>query len=75
MPTEKVAITLDRELLKTVDWLVAQGRYSSRSQAIQTAVRENLAQWKRTRLSEVLEKVNPCEERKLADERMKGEAC
>lgn len=73
MPTAKVAITMEIGLLKTVDRLVAQGRYANRSQAIQTAVRENMAQWKRTRLADALRKVNPKEERELADERMKGD--
>jgi len=40
MPTTKVAITVDEQLLKLVDRWVTQGRYPSRSQAIQAAVRE-----------------------------------
>ena len=41
MPSAKVAITLDQQLLKLVDGWVAQGRYANRSQAIQAA-RRNL---------------------------------
>ena len=42
MPTTKVAITVDEQLLRLVDRWVTQGRYPSRSQAIQAAVREEL---------------------------------
>ena len=73
MPTAKVAITMEKDLLKTVDRLVSQGKYANRSQAIQSAVRENLVHWKRTRLSEALKRVNPREERELAEERLKGD--
>ena len=40
--TTKVAITLDRAVLRQVDRLVAEGRYPSRSRAIQEAVRRQL---------------------------------
>ncbi len=73
MGAAKVAITLDESLLRIVDAWVTQGRYPNRSQAIQAAVREKLERWKRARLTEELEKLDPREERKLADERLRGE--
>ena len=73
MPTTKVAITVDEQLLKLVDRWVSQGRYPSRSQAIQTAVREKVERWNHTRLAEEVAKLNPKEERALAEETFAGE--
>ena len=67
-------ITIEKELLKNIDLLVAQGQYSSRSQAIQDAVKVSQTHWKRTRLFEALKRVNPQEERVLANERLTGES-
>jgi Arc/MetJ-type ribon-helix-helix transcriptional regulator len=74
MPTTKVAITVDEQLLKLVDRWVTQGRYPSRSQAIQAAVREKVERWNHTRLAEEVAKLNPKEERALAEENLAGEA-
>ena len=68
MPTTKVAITVDEQLLRLVDRWVSQGRYSSRSQAIQAAMREKIERWNHTRLAEEVAKLNPKEERALAEE-------
>ena len=74
MPTAKVAITVDEQLLRLVDRWVTQGRYPSRSQAIQAAVREKVEHWNHTRLAEEVAKLNPKEERALAEETFTGEA-
>ena len=74
MSTTKVAITVDEQLLKLVDRWVTQGRYPSRSQAIQAAVREKVERWNHTRLAEEVAKLNPKEERALAEERLAGDA-
>jgi Arc/MetJ-type ribon-helix-helix transcriptional regulator len=74
MPSAKIAITLDRELLAEVDRLVAAGRFPNRSQAIQSAVRERLDRMRRTRLAEEAAKLDPKEERAIADEGLGGEA-
>ena len=50
------------------------GRYPNRSQAIQTAVREKVERWNHTRLAEEAAKLNPKEERALAEERFTGDA-
>ena len=73
MPTTKVAITVDEQLVKLVDRWVAQGRYPSRSQAIQAAAREKVERWNHTRLAEEVFKLNPKEERALAEENFAGE--
>ncbi len=73
MGSAKVAITIEEELLRTVDRWVKQGRYKNRSQAIQAAVREKTRRWRRTRLAEELAKLDREEERALSDERFEGE--
>ena len=74
MPTTKVAITVDEQLLKLVDRWVTQGRFPNRSQAIQAAVREKVERWSHTRLAEEVAKLNSKEERALAEESFAGEA-
>ena len=74
MPTAKVAVTIDEQLLSEVDQLVARGEYPSRSRIINEA----LAAWhrqrdRRERLLGELAKLNPEEERALADERLNAE--
>jgi len=73
MATEKIAITIDRELLSEVDRLVARGSYPNRSRAIQIAVREKIGAWRKNRLVQELKKLDSGSEAKLADERLKGE--
>lgn len=74
MATEKVAITIDRELLRRLDQLVAEARFPSRSRAIQEAVEEKLLRLDRSRLARQAGKLNPRQERRLAEEGMAGEA-
>ena len=74
MPTMKVAITVDQQLLRLVDRWVIQGRYPSRSQAIQAAVREKIERWNHTRLADEVAKLNPKEERAMAEEAFAGDA-
>ena len=73
MAAAKVAITLEREMLQALDGLVAQGQFASRSQAIQSAVRENLTRWKRVRLARALDRLDVKEHRAMAEERFRGE--
>ena len=73
MATAKVAITLEQQLLRLVDRWVSQRRFASRSQAIQVALREKVDHWKHTRLAEEVKKLNPKEERALAEESFSGE--
>jgi metal-responsive CopG/Arc/MetJ family transcriptional regulator len=68
MRKTKVAVTLDASLVSEVDALVRQNRYASRSQAIEAAVREQIARLRRTRLAEACSRLDPREERDLAEE-------
>jgi metal-responsive CopG/Arc/MetJ family transcriptional regulator len=64
----KVAVTIDHELIRQVDLLVREARYRNRSQAIEHAVAEQLARFKRLRLIEECAKLDPIEEIALAEE-------
>jgi len=68
MPKLKVAVTLDQQLLDEVDALVAARVYPNRSQAIEAAVAEVLGRRARTRLASECAKLDPEEERALAEE-------
>ena len=68
MPKTKVALTIDAALLDRVDDLVARRRFRNRSQAVETALAEKLARLARTRLAEEAARLDPGEERQLAEE-------
>jgi metal-responsive CopG/Arc/MetJ family transcriptional regulator len=88
MSTAKVAVSMDQDLLAELDRLVAEQMFSSRSQAVQEAVREKLARArrhilaecqalqadiKRYRLAEECAKLDPAYEKGLAEEGMSAE--
>ena len=68
MAKKKVALTLDAALVERVDELVARRRFRSRSQAIEMALADKLRRLARTRLARESAKLNPREEKRLADE-------
>ena len=68
MPKRKVALTLDAALLERVDELVAKRRFRNRSQAVEAALADKVQRLARTRLARESAKLNPKEEKRLADE-------
>ncbi len=68
MPKTKIAVTLDTILLDELDALVHAARYPNRSQAIEAAVAAQLQRVRRTRLAEACARLDPAEERALAEE-------
>src|SRR2546430_14686776 len=72
VPKTKVAITLDAQLLDRVDELVARREFRNRSQAIETALAEKLARARRTRLARECAKLDPEDEKALAEEGLAG---
>jgi metal-responsive CopG/Arc/MetJ family transcriptional regulator len=68
MPKTKVALTLDAELLERVDELVAQQLFRNRSQAVEAALADKVHRLARTRLARESAKLNPKEEKRLADD-------
>ena len=73
MPKTKVAVTLDSQLLEELDELIAQRQFPNRSQAIEMAVAEKLDRLARTRLAREAAKLDPDEEKALAEEGMAAE--
>jgi Arc/MetJ-type ribon-helix-helix transcriptional regulator len=72
MSVVKTAITIDQALLVKLDRLVQEGKYPSRSRAIQAAVAEKLTRLERSRLAVECAKLDPLEEQALADEGIGG---
>ena len=73
MATEKIAITLDRNLLREIDRGVKSGVFKNRSRAIEEAVKEKIEKQKKSRLLAEAKKLDPDEEKALAEEGMAGE--
>lgn len=73
MAVSKIAITLDEELLKRLDRLVAERRFPNRSRAIQEAVAEKLNRIERNRLARECAKLDRVYEQELADEVLAGD--
>ena len=64
----KIAITLDEEIVRQLDYLVGQRAFKNRSQVIQEAVAEKLERLGRGRLARECAKLDPVAEQGLADE-------
>ena len=72
MAKTKVALTLETQLVDRVDELVAHQRFRNRSQAIEAALAEKLQRIARTRLAGECAKLDPKEEKALAEEGLAG---
>jgi len=70
MSVAKVAITLDQNLLMTLDRLVRQYGFPSRSRMIQQAVKEKVARIESNRLARECDKLDHRFEQALAEEGM-----
>jgi len=68
MPTSKIAVTIDENLLKQLDSMVKSRVFPNRSKAIQDAVADKLKRLKRTRLAQECAKLDPDYEQKMAEE-------
>lgn len=73
MAKTKIAVTLESTLVEEVDSLVRDERFPNRSQAIESAVAEQLKRLRRTRLAEACSRLDPQEERTLAEEGLGAE--
>jgi Arc/MetJ-type ribon-helix-helix transcriptional regulator len=73
MATNKVAITIDSDLLSKVDILVSQRVFPNRSKAIQEALIDKLSLLRQTRFASECAKLDPQVEQQLAEEGMEGE--
>ena len=68
MAAAKIAISMDRDLLKKLDDLVKQEKFETRSQAIQNAVEEKIMKLGHYRLALECEKLDYKAEQSMADE-------
>lgn len=73
MAASKIAITIDDNLLKRLDFLVKSKFFPNRSRAIQEAVSEKLMRLEKSRLAQECAKLNADFEQALADEGMSSE--
>jgi Arc/MetJ-type ribon-helix-helix transcriptional regulator len=65
---QKIAVTLDQRTVADLDRWVKEGRYPNRSRALQSAVNILSEREKRTRLVRELAKIDPTEEKQLAEQ-------
>jgi metal-responsive CopG/Arc/MetJ family transcriptional regulator len=68
MAASKIAITIDDNLLKKLDYMVKSREFSNRSKAIQEAVADKLKRLERTRLARECSKLDPSFEQSMAEE-------
>ncbi|MDZ7845244.1 MAG: ribbon-helix-helix domain-containing protein [Anaerolineales bacterium] len=73
MPKEKVAVTIEKNILTKLDRMVAEGKYPSRSSAVEDAVKEQIEKVKKSRLAREAAKLDPAYEQALADEGLAGD--
>jgi len=64
----KIAVTLDRKTVADLDRWVKEGKYPNRSRALQSAVNLLGERERRTRLLRESAKLDPREEKQLAEE-------
>ena len=64
----KIAITLDQDSIKRLDYLVHKHIFLNRSQAIQKAVDEKIERLERNRLAKECAKLDPTFEKAMAEE-------
>ena len=68
MSKAKIAITMRKDLLEEIDRLVGEGMFVNRSRIIEAAVEAKLASLLKTRLLRECRKLEPAEEKELAEE-------
>jgi metal-responsive CopG/Arc/MetJ family transcriptional regulator len=73
MPKRKVAVTIEQDLIVKLDRLVSEGKYASRSSAVEDAISERIIKVEKTRLAEETAKLDPTYEQALADEGLLGD--
>ena len=68
MAASKIAITIEENILKRLDYLVKSKIFPNRSKAIQSAVEEKLSRMEKSRLTRECSKLDPHYEQALAEE-------
>jgi Arc/MetJ-type ribon-helix-helix transcriptional regulator len=73
MDTTRVALNLSRDTLAKIDHLVRSKVFTNRSQAVEEALRQKLAQMNHERLAAECAKLDKEEEQRLAEEGYDGD--
>ena len=73
MTKQKVAVTIENDLLAKLDRMVADGKFSSRSAAVEEAVKDRVAKLEQSRLAVESAKLNPAFEQAFAEEGLTGD--
>jgi metal-responsive CopG/Arc/MetJ family transcriptional regulator len=73
MAKDKIAITIEKDVLNKLDMLVESHIFPNRSAAIQEAVNEKLIRMEKTRLARECLKLDRYYEQELADEILAAE--
>jgi metal-responsive CopG/Arc/MetJ family transcriptional regulator len=73
MRKAKIAVTIDAGLLERVDRMVEQELFPNRSRAVEAALVEKLERIRHTRLAQECAKLDPVEERALAEEGLQAD--
>ena len=68
MAASKIAITIEKKTLTRLDRLVRERVFPNRSKAIQEALEDKIRRLEKDKLSLECEKLDPQEEKKLAEE-------
>jgi len=68
MHVAKIAISMDRDLLKKLDELIEHKKFKTRSHAIQSAIEDKIASLQHYRLEKECAKLDIHFEQQLADE-------
>ncbi len=73
MPSRKVAITVDADLLDRLDRLVDAGAFPNRSRGVTAAVRELVERLEAGRFERECAKLDPAFEQAMAEEGLSGD--
>lgn len=65
---QNIAVTLDRKTVADLDRWVREGKFANRSRALQSAVDLMMERDKRSRFARECSKLDPIEEKQLAEE-------
>jgi Arc/MetJ-type ribon-helix-helix transcriptional regulator len=72
VPKSSIRVSIDALLLERIDRSARTGRFRRRNEFIQLAVEEKLARFRRERLAAECAKLDPDEERAMAEEGLPG---
>lgn len=73
MTRAKIAITVRQDFLEEIDLLVSRKVFPNRSRAIEQAIEEKLERHRRNRLAEECARLEPRDEKAMAEEGLSAE--